>query len=689
MTTTSSTKPEPFGRRIIAGIVFLYLLMRLALIWKAPSIFCVPQELYQGYIAFDWIHGLKTSLLNYQVDPYTAGSIVVGTLAAPFFYLLGPNLFALKCVPLLFSAGALTWILFTLRDYFNRQTVIAAGMLAVFAPPGFTFLSAIALGSHPESVFFAGMITFYFLRTVAKPFQNLNLILWGLASGAGFWFAHINIAPLITALLLCVFLKPSGDNVRRGLIWSIAFLAGFWPWLLYNSTHHWQGVQFLSDALRPSSLAPWLLIKTTGGEFLRTLFLYFPESFFYRSQAGIDLTVFELIYLGLILILYCFFALEFFRRLKTGKLPANKQSFPFIFFLLFPLIFLMFFAYARGEFPWHARWNPYRFRYLTPLFTFSIIPAAIAAGFFKRGRILWIAIVGMGILGQIQAFTFPSKARSTDLTGYYLEHPKRIFDFFPKGLPNSPAKLSAYLEALPPEELQERMGQLMYHDGFWTMDLQPELRNKIAERLNPKLQRAFYIEWGRANGMFVDAPWNTEITVPAFIPSFFADNYIYGLSKSFSWREAPSLRRILDFISKQPADYQPFYLLTAGTRVFTWTTLTGTPKRISPGTWARIGEMDPVSRAWLMRGVGRGLLWTVGNPKHLEIALKNFEGLLTNQDKDNILWGMGWQMQRLEVSRDVLSVFSKEDTEKILLGFKANQRWEEDPEAKIGDLYGG
>src|SRR5687767_6971542 len=113
---SSQAKKQPFNAlAVFLPLALLFMVLRLAVLLTNAEAVCDPEELLRGTLAKEWTEGLKRPLWDYQSDDYSAGSLFTGTLAAPLFLLLGPNLLALKLVPLFFSLAALA-VFFTLLN---------------------------------------------------------------------------------------------------------------------------------------------------------------------------------------------------------------------------------------------------------------------------------------------------------------------------------------------------------------------------------------------------------------------------------------------------------------------------------------------------------------------------------------------------------------------------------------------
>src|SRR5712692_8525509 len=89
--------PPPAKNVSLAGLLLLFVVSRLlylVLIDPGDLLNYPSEELYRGTIAQELVTGLKMPFAEYRADNYSGGSLVIGALAAGFFLLFGPTIFA-------------------------------------------------------------------------------------------------------------------------------------------------------------------------------------------------------------------------------------------------------------------------------------------------------------------------------------------------------------------------------------------------------------------------------------------------------------------------------------------------------------------------------------------------------------------------------------------------------------------
>jgi hypothetical protein len=330
----------------LAGLLLLFVASRLVyLVLIDPSyLFVFPfvfpfEEPYRGTIAQELVTGLKIPFTEYRADNHSAGHLVIGALAAGFFFLFGSTVFALKLAPLVFFTLSLAFWYLTIQRVVGERVAGYFAMLFCFSPPLFTAHSLAAVGFHSESIFFSALTVFFLFRMLSVgagaarvPVAPTNAtgdgpppaleekpspaypVLLGLTGGLGLWFAYIYGLTLLAILGFWVW-HDKGALRRPHVLWfALGFLVGFSPWIIINVQTHfaglvihdknvWEhfGLNYLWDGLtHPRTLAPV--------EFLRTLASDDPRDL---PRRAVNL-LYSLLYLSPILTAGLL-------RLKTGR----------------------------------------------------------------------------------------------------------------------------------------------------------------------------------------------------------------------------------------------------------------------------------------------------------------------------------------------------------------------------------
>src|SRR2546426_3098254 len=267
--------PAPKINVSLAGFLLLFVASRLLyLVLIDPSYLLTfpDDELYMGTIAQELVTGPTLPFTEYRVSNYMLGTLVMGTLAAGFFLLFGPTIFALKLAPLLVFTLALAIWYQTIRRAAGARVAGYFALLFCFSPPVLTAYSVTAMGFHSESIVFSALTVFLLFRMLFEEKPSLAYpLLLGLTAGFGLWFEYVYGLTLL-ALLGFWFWHDKRVRWRPGVLWfALGFVVGFAPWIIINtqtrfaglvihSKNVWEhfGLAHLWDGLaHPRKLAPY------------------------------------------------------------------------------------------------------------------------------------------------------------------------------------------------------------------------------------------------------------------------------------------------------------------------------------------------------------------------------------------------------------------------------------------------
>src|SRR5712692_571121 len=154
----------------LRGFLLLFVASRLLYLMLIDPGFLLNypgEELYRGTIAQELVTGLTLPFPEYRADNYSGGSLVIGAMAAGFFLLFGPTLFALKLAPLVMFTLALIFWYWTIQRAAGERVAGYFAILFCFSPPLFTDYSVTAMGFHSESIVFSALTVFLFFRMLS------------------------------------------------------------------------------------------------------------------------------------------------------------------------------------------------------------------------------------------------------------------------------------------------------------------------------------------------------------------------------------------------------------------------------------------------------------------------------------------------------------------------------------------
>src|SRR3989454_9063529 len=238
--------PSGNTRAALGGFLLLFVasrLLYLVLIDPARLVVWGGEELYRGTIAQELVTGVKMPFIEYRADNYSGGSLVIGALAAGFFLLFGPTLFALKLAPLLVFTLALVFWYWTIERVAGERVAGYFALLFCFSPPLFTDYSVTAMGFHSESIVFSALTVFLLFRMLSDKTGSPALpVLLGLVAGIGLWFCYTYGLTLLTLLGFWVWHDKGRLRLPPVLWFALGFLVGFSPWIVFNLQTHFAGL---------------------------------------------------------------------------------------------------------------------------------------------------------------------------------------------------------------------------------------------------------------------------------------------------------------------------------------------------------------------------------------------------------------------------------------------------------------
>jgi 4-amino-4-deoxy-L-arabinose transferase-like glycosyltransferase len=329
----------------LAGLLLLFVashLLYLVLIHPSHLSPQLSDELYVGTIAQELVTGLTLPFPEYRGSNHMLGTLVIGALAAGFFLLCGPTVFALKLASLLVFTLALVFWYWTIQRYAGERVAGYFALLFCFSPPLFTAYSVASLGDHADSILFSALTVFLLFSMLSeeKPSPVIPALL-GLTAGVGLWFCYTYGLTLL-ALLGFWFWHDKGMLRRPRVLWfALGFVVGFSPWIVINVQNHFAGLMvrdkhvyeyfglaYLWDGLsHPWTLAPVEFLRTIASDDAWDL---------YRRAVNL---LYALLYLGPILTVGVL-------RLKTGRSAPAGPSPTRPTLVGFGILYVMVFALA-------------------------------------------------------------------------------------------------------------------------------------------------------------------------------------------------------------------------------------------------------------------------------------------------------------------------------------------------------
>lgn len=392
----------------------MFVVVRLVVLYWGTNAVYFDEELATGLIAAHLIEGLRLPLLDYQIAGHLGGTLFVGVLAAPFFLALGPQLFALKLVPLLLqSVSFVLWYLVGERVG-GRFVAVAVACLLIAPPQLLTRFSLVAVGFHPETLLFSAAAALCLFRvTDGTEARGGRELMFGLACGLGVWVGYIFVPTLVTSLIYRTAVDRAWLQRRTSLIFALGLVLGLAPWLAFNLTHGFVGLDWFAPpgGREPVAVSARILAALR----FVTVDLFFSFAGGLENLEGLVVaSVFTIAAAGSVVVA----ALALLRR--------RSQAQPMLWFLIFPVVLAG--AYGlnlgMGSALGRVEYSSYDgFRYLLPLYPIVLILMAYSAQTLAqqapRFRPIGVLAVGVVVLaGMVSTWRLLSPQDAGRLMDY-------------------------------------------------------------------------------------------------------------------------------------------------------------------------------------------------------------------------------------------------------------------------------
>ena len=222
---------------LLALLVLAFILLRLLI--ASSTVISFDDE--DGFnITAAWEMLKPASTLTYpmfQMSDAEGGSLITALLLVPLVLLLGPSLFALHLVGLLYSTAALLGLYLVCRRAFSAAVARLACLLYIFFPGPLLHYSVTAHGFHPDSVTFQLFFIWLLLLALERGRPALTFMA-GLLGGACTYFAYISALTVLPFAAIFSLQMVRRRGIWRGLMPVGVLVAGLavgvLPLVIYN-----------------------------------------------------------------------------------------------------------------------------------------------------------------------------------------------------------------------------------------------------------------------------------------------------------------------------------------------------------------------------------------------------------------------------------------------------------------------
>ncbi|MCP5024254.1 MAG: hypothetical protein GY930_21095 [bacterium] len=462
-------KPRPL--LILLGLILL------ALAQRGPVITAPRLDLFGGYsedfsredgsvvvgeeearvnVAMDLLKGPVVPLIDYQYANYCGGSLIVSMMLAPMISVLGPNIWTLRLLALLFHLVGLVCIFRVLDGWASRRAAIFGGVLWSLAAPGFVINTMVVWGTHVESNVVALCTLWLFMHIHSTESKvPLKRGLLGFLQGLNVYIGYQAVLHL--CMLVFFDLHPKRFPKPKALAAQLAgFAVGFSPWLWYNLRNNWAGLNIYGKDLgeNVTGVSIWQKWWSLFTQHLPDA-QWFPKAF---GSAGPTL---NWIYIVFLIAAAAFGALWFVRSERKAPHPGQVAG-----------IFLLGFVFAYGitGFGIYPKEDAFGYRYPQIMTPWLILAAAVGldrlAGKQGPGRaVAWascILIASVCLYTSTFRLTNYERFGNEQKTSAYRpsSHALWLFSSYHQNPERYPDLLRSLQAKRPPEEVESMLRDL-------------------------------------------------------------------------------------------------------------------------------------------------------------------------------------------------------------------------------------
>ncbi len=626
---------------------FFFLSRFLLILWGIESVWHY-EELEQGYIAIEFLSGLRAPLMNYQADPYTGGTLLTGLMAIPFFNLFGPTLFSLKLLALTLSFGSFSLMYALMKYCGGRKTAVTAALLWIFAAPLLTRTSLMALGSHERML--PGLAILFFLLQAVTREKNKTLWFSGLALACGLAISisYINLIAILAAGITLISAKKTPEKVSEFILPVIAFTAGLCVWLGYNLSHDWAGVQFLLGASSTDIMdSPAGYAKYLIKELYRFLIYFWPNSLSFPSLLYQPGKVFSY---GYFLVLAGFIFRDWLTDFRSGKTASGPAGILKRFCRIYLILFPLFHCVSRYK-VYTVEFNPFHYRYFIPLYTFSLLYfSAVLAG-KKSHRPVLALLICLGLMSQFQAVygkpfgtVFTQPGFKSGLRYYIWWHPP-----FPKFKNPGEFEREALrrLSEPPSQETTRFFIKVANQENFWTLGSPDQISKTVSKIPRNTLRRYFFRRWGAQ----LDVEYNLKdlklvSSVGNTVPERYRRDFYLGAAKQLNFAAWADIQNVQTFIEDPSVPFKEIFYLAWGASLFRLVRNGYESEARFRKQMDFVNNLEETKRIWVYRGLGIPIYRSFQAEQILALNMDFLDKFIPQDFLREPYWGVGWYLAR-------------------------------------------
>ncbi len=364
---------------VCLALLTVFLVSRCLWITTNPESSTYWEEAYRWVAVEQLSTDAKLPLSEYQADQYQGGSLIVIALAAALRSIGVDSFIALKVVALSFSGATLIALYLIGRIFFGRVVAVLSGLIFLLGPPLVAFWGVVAMGFHSESVLLSLCVVGIFLALVEGVwFGPRAWLCFGFASGLAVWFTPTAGITVVACVVAWPWLAQR-PKISSLAIATVGLCFGLAPWLAYNLTHDFAGLDRILEVFGARPSADFWRSQGLG---MRAVDLFLVAPTQGLLDPGGDLSrpwpafaLFAGVWIPASVALAAAMA-RAVRVMRIGRAERDVGARREFVFLVFAVVFSA--ALLTSRFIFHFDPTPIVYRLIVPLAVFLILPIAVS-----------------------------------------------------------------------------------------------------------------------------------------------------------------------------------------------------------------------------------------------------------------------------------------------------------------------
>lgn len=633
-------KFELTATALFSGLFLVFVLTRLTILLTSIEAVSWKEDLSMGTIAREMLRGTSLPFWKFQLDLYSGESLIIGFMAIPFFYLLGPCLLALKMPTFLISAANLILTGFFIKKHFGRTAALWTGFFLTFCPPIFLSHFLLVQSGHSEALIFRTfMLISLYSFLFSKERKISFLFFFGSISGFAISFYYGTGVSLAACLVTWIAAKPRSFFSRDLFIWLTAFLIGLTPWFAANAFHHYHGVDDLRTFF-PGSFC-WEHALAVPKRFCKIFLITLPRCFSFLWRENPLRFPSAYLYYALCLLPIVLFLIKKLPQFSIKKRGHQKL----LFFIAHPVLFIIIYLCMNIDPPKEYP-TAITFRYFTPLLFSGFVLLGISLAKVKISKLALYPLLVLSLFSSFRLYFNEPFGQGLRYKGYSYAHLATDWDHFLKNsedLYPQVSKLASFFELEDSRIFFLRMLHEKKSDSDFSVSLPAswsDIPKAYASLFARKIPAYIYTHEGKDG-------FKRLIREAENIPEAEKIFFYKGLLNFYEVISFDELISDEHFLRDIPLEYRHWAYWHLGS--FCQKEFLEQSDIIKIEKF--VAGLSPENRKWFYRGIGSAILTGAYYYSSIYIYedylkdIRRTEKNIPQQYRQDYYWGVGWRLR--------------------------------------------